>query len=43
MGTIEQRQAFIDMVLMMRAASGSELGVSPKDLQNVLLGFREEQ
>jgi len=42
MGTIEQRQTFSNMILMMRADSCSELGASSKDLQNVLLGVRKE-
>jgi hypothetical protein len=38
MNTVEQRTSFTDMVLIMRADSGRELGVKTKDMQNVLLG-----
>lgn len=39
MNSVEQRQAFVDMVSIMRTDSGSEKGAEPGDLHNVLLGF----
>ena len=38
MGSEEQRNAFIEMVKLMRADSGSDIKVDSKDLKNVLLG-----
>lgn len=41
MGSNEQRQAFTNMVSIMRTDSGSELSSAPDNLQIVLLGHRE--
>ncbi|WP_445367364.1 hypothetical protein ACH5Y9_20275 [Methylomonas sp. BW4-1] len=40
MNSDEQRQAFTNMISIMRNDSGSELGVKAEDLKNVLLGVR---
>ena len=41
MNTAEQRNAFINMVKVMRVDSGGAVEVRGEDLQNVLLGVRE--
>ncbi|TVK93086.1 hypothetical protein AYI98_07025 [Shewanella algae] len=41
MATSEQRQAFTNMVSIMRTDSGSETGVAAKDIQNVILGAHD--
>lgn len=41
MATEEQCSAFIEMVKLMRADSGGDAVVNSKDLQNVLLGARQ--
>ena len=41
MNTIEQREAFTNMVAVMRTDSGSELGAEAVDIKNVLLGYRD--
>ena len=41
MSTKEQRDAFTNMVSIMRTDSGSEVCASNADLQNVLLGVHE--
>ncbi|MEL4293646.1 hypothetical protein [Shewanella xiamenensis] len=41
MGSKEQRNAFINMVSIMRTDSGSEECVNNAELQNVLLGVHE--
>ncbi len=41
METSDQRQAFIDMVAIMRIDSGSKVNSDPDDIQNILLGFKE--
>jgi hypothetical protein len=41
MNTAEQREAFTNMVSIMRHDSGSEIGAHIEDLQVVLLGYHE--
>ena len=41
MGNDEQRQAFTNMVSIMRVDSGSKFGARADDLQIVLMGFRK--
>ncbi|MDX3775489.1 hypothetical protein QE250_15330 [Chromatiaceae bacterium AAb-1] len=41
MGSKEQREAFTNMVSIMRTDSGSEVCANNSELQNVLLGVRE--
>ena len=41
MGSKEQRDAFTDMVSIMRTDSGSEVCANNTELQNVLLGVHE--
>jgi len=41
MTNAEQREAFVNMVSVMRMDSGSDAGTDPVDIQNVLLGYRK--